>query len=190
MAKIKIVTNQKLITDANGMYHLLLKITNICNNRFYICKHSTMDPYDNYMGSNAELKEDIRMYGKSMFVKEIVMSLESDDLLTVWEKSYVDERLVKRRDCYNRNIGGAGRKPMYPSDKDYKDILRKHKEKLERQLKQKKNVKKEIKRSTECNDTEIKLYQCQHRFFACCNKIFLKCISILNSILQVIYTII
>ena len=59
------------------MKHVIYKITNIVNGKFYIGKHSTLDINDSYMGSGVAIKKAIKKYGKENFTKEILFEFEN-----------------------------------------------------------------------------------------------------------------
>lgn len=46
------------------MYHIVYKTTNNVNGKIYVGVHSTIDIYDNYIGSGKTLKKAIKKYGK------------------------------------------------------------------------------------------------------------------------------
>jgi hypothetical protein len=45
------------------MRHIIYKITNMVNGKYYVGRHSTTDINDGYMGSGIWIKNAIRKYG-------------------------------------------------------------------------------------------------------------------------------
>ena len=88
-------------------FHIVYKITNKVNNKFYLGIHSTNDINDSYMGSGAAIKAAVLKYGKENFMKEIIGSYSSRDEALAEEKRLVTEQLVKSDDCYNLKTGGS-----------------------------------------------------------------------------------
>jgi dissimilatory sulfite reductase (desulfoviridin) alpha/beta subunit len=86
-------------------YFTVYKVTNIINNRYYIGKHITDDPYDSYMGSGKAIIRAIKKYGKENFTKEILYFCTDEN-----EMNLVENYLVNPNDkkSYNMTIGGKG----------------------------------------------------------------------------------
>ena len=97
-----------LFPDASGYYHLIYMIVNKINNKIYIGKHLTKNPYDDYMGSGKSLKAAIKKYGSKNFEKSILHCFDSEDEAYLKESEIVDENFVKRQDTYNMKCGGKG----------------------------------------------------------------------------------
>ena len=97
-----------LFHDSNGYYHLIYMIVNKINNKIYIGKHSTKDPYDNYMGSGKAIRVAVNKYGAHNFEKVIIDCLTTEDEAYLKESEIVDENFVKRSDTYNMKCGGDG----------------------------------------------------------------------------------
>ena len=55
-------------------YHYVYLIVNKIDLKLYIGKHSTNDLNDGYFGSGADLKKQIRLYGKENFEKIIALT--------------------------------------------------------------------------------------------------------------------
>jgi hypothetical protein len=87
--------------------HIVYKITNNINQRYYIGVHSTFDINDLYMGSGKLIKDAIVKYGISNFTKEILF--EFDSIFEAYEK---EKELVSTTysdpKSYNMNTGGKG----------------------------------------------------------------------------------
>lgn len=90
------------------IHHILYKITNLINGRFYIGAHSTDDLEDGYMGSGKQILASIKKYGKDNHRFEIVDTFSSRIELMDAEHSAVTEDLVQSRECMNMRVGGDG----------------------------------------------------------------------------------
>ena len=90
------------------MEHIIYKITNSLNNRFYIGMHSTKNVNDGYFGSGRRIKAEVKKYGKENFVKEILEHLPSRELLKAREEEIVCEALLLNPLCLNLKNGGEG----------------------------------------------------------------------------------
>lgn len=88
------------------MRHIIYKITNTVNNKYYIGRHSTNNVDDGYMGSGIWIKNAIRKYGRENFIKEILDEANSSAELWELEKHYVNENVVKDENSYNMSVGG------------------------------------------------------------------------------------
>ncbi len=86
-----------LVNVINISMGIIYKTTNLQNGKIYIGKAKTNNPM--YLGSGSILREAIKKYGRSMFLKEILE--ECDDCL-------LDEREVfwiSKFDSTNRSVG-------------------------------------------------------------------------------------
>ena len=97
-----------LFPDASGYYHLVYMIVNKINNKIYIGKHTTKNPYDSYMGSGKTLKAAIKKYGLENFEKTFLYCFDSEDEAYLKESEIVTAEFVKREDTYNLVTGGKG----------------------------------------------------------------------------------
>lgn len=88
------------------MRHIIYKITNTINKKYYIGRHSTNNVDDGYMGSGIWIKNAIRKYGRENFIKEILDEANSSAELWELEKKYVNEDVVKDENSYNMCVGG------------------------------------------------------------------------------------
>lgn len=86
--------------------HIIYKITNNINGKYYIGRHSTADINDNYMGSGIGIKNAIKKYGIENFKKEIIAEASSSEELWELEKQIVNEEIVKDKNSYNMAYGG------------------------------------------------------------------------------------
>ena len=87
--------------------HIIYKITNKINGRFYIGMH-TGYPDDAYFGSGKRIKAEIRKYGKENFSKEILEYCMSRETLIFREKEIVNIDLLENDLCLNLKVGGEG----------------------------------------------------------------------------------
>lgn len=53
------------------MYYTIYKNTNSINDKYYIGKHKTQDPNDDYLGSGKVIRAAINKYGRDKFTKTI-----------------------------------------------------------------------------------------------------------------------
>lgn len=90
------------------MLHLLYKITNIVNERFYVGIHSTKNRDDGYFGSGKRIKNEILKYGIQNFDKEIIAEFPNREELLLAEMELVDEELLANPKCLNLKCGGEG----------------------------------------------------------------------------------
>lgn len=111
--KIDYSFRNKLLTYSigeNGKYHLIYMIVNNKNNMIYIGKHSTKNPYDDYMGSGDDIKTAIVEYGIENFSKYILYCLPTEYEAYIKEAEIVTWKFVHRKDTYNKIPGGKGAK--------------------------------------------------------------------------------
>lgn len=87
--------------------HIIYKITNTLNNRFYVGMH-TGYPDDGYLGSGKRIRAEIKKYGKENFKKEILEVLPNRKLLELREAEIVNEELRADPLCLNLKDGGEG----------------------------------------------------------------------------------
>lgn len=107
------------------MYYTIYKITNLINDKIYIGKHITYNPYDNYMGSGLQIKAAIKKYGKINFKKEVLFIFNSKLEMNNKEKELVTEDFCKRLDTYNMHEGGEGGFAHVRSSLQYKEWCQK-----------------------------------------------------------------
>lgn len=87
-------------------FNYFYKITNIINGKYYYGVHSTNDLNDGYMGSGTTLHKAYKKYGVENFTKEILKFFEDSKSMFDYEKTIVNEELVKNENCYNLKTGG------------------------------------------------------------------------------------
>jgi hypothetical protein len=88
--------------------HLIYRVTNLLNNRFYIGMHSTFNENDGYLGSGKRIKAEVRKYGRESFNKEILEQLPTVEALKLREAELVNEELLADPLCLNLKNGGEG----------------------------------------------------------------------------------
>lgn len=88
------------------IYNTVYQTTNLINNKIYVGVHTTKDPMDKYFGSSNYLLNDIKIYGKENFKKEILFyGFNEEDAYCV-ESIIVNKEFIIREDTYNIQIGG------------------------------------------------------------------------------------
>ena len=90
------------------MKYTIYKITNTLNNKIYIGKHQTENINDSYFGSGVSLEKSIKKYGKNFFTKEILFIFNTENEMDLKEREIVTEEFIKRKDTYNKSLGGEG----------------------------------------------------------------------------------
>lgn len=90
------------------MKYTIYKTTNTINNKIYIGKHQTENINDSYLGSGVSLERAIKKYGKEYFIKEILHIFDNEEEMNSKEKELVTEEFIKRKDNYNKSLGGEG----------------------------------------------------------------------------------
>lgn len=86
----------------------IYKTTNLVNGKFYWGVHDSVDENDGYLGSGMLLRKAIKKYGKEHFRR--VTKLLYDTVKEAYddEAFIVDLKMIKRKDCYNKALGGDG----------------------------------------------------------------------------------
>ena len=123
-----------LFHDSDGYYHLIYMIVNKINNKIYIGKHSTKNPYDDYMGSGKAIKAAIKKYGEHNFEKVIIDCLSTEDKAYLKEEDIVTSEFVDREDTYNQKCGGKGIKSFDMLGKKNHFYGKKHKEETKERM--------------------------------------------------------
>lgn len=106
--------------------HYIYITTNLINEKKYIGKHFG-ELNDSYIGSGKKLKEDIFIYGKENFKKEILYISNSDEENCEKEKQFIKAfSAIKNDNFYNIHEGGNGGNTMAGwSEKDKKNYSKK-----------------------------------------------------------------
>ena len=94
----------------DGYFHIIYKVINKINNKYYIGVHNTKDLGDGYKGSGVVLGEAYKKYGKKSFNYEILEFFNTDKEAYERESEIVNESLVNDPLCYNVMLGGKGNK--------------------------------------------------------------------------------
>lgn len=92
------------------MYHFIYKTINLINGKYYKGKHSCNKLDDGYLGSGTALKFAIQKYGKENFERHIIEFVESAELLSEIEKTFITIDDIISENCYNLTLGGYGGK--------------------------------------------------------------------------------
>lgn len=98
------------------LYYTVYQITNLINGHFYIGKHTTTDPYDNYFGSSEVVENAIKKYGRDNFKKYILFYCNSEEEAFEIEGLIANEDVVAMDECYNIKIGGDSGPKMLGED--------------------------------------------------------------------------
>lgn len=105
-----VIISCPLVHDESGYFYLVYKTTNLVNGKIYIGKHSTKNPYDNYVGSGKAIKQAIEKYGIENFNKEILYCFTNEKEAFLKEEEIVTKEFIDRKDTYNMIVGGYGMK--------------------------------------------------------------------------------
>ena len=90
------------------MFYTIYKTINTVNNKYYIGKHETENPNDEYFGSGNAIKRAIKKYGRSVFVKEVLFIFDNPKEMNDKERELITETLVSSKRTYNEGVGGEG----------------------------------------------------------------------------------
>lgn len=89
------------------MFHLVYKITNSLNSKYYIGVHSTSNIDDGYMGSGQALKHAIKKHGVANFQREVLYTFDSREDALLKEEELVTFETLSDPLCYNLILGGV-----------------------------------------------------------------------------------
>lgn len=101
------------------MFYTIYKTTNLLDGKYYIGKHQTKDPNDDYVGSGKHLWHAINKYGIENFKKEILFIFDNEVEMNEKEAELVCENFVKEDTNYNLCPGGQGGFGHIRSQKEY-----------------------------------------------------------------------
>jgi hypothetical protein len=90
------------------MRYTIYQTTNNINGKIYIGKHQTENPNDAYLGSGVALRNAIKKYGIENFEKTILFDFDTEQEMNSKERELITEEFVKRKDTYNKGVGGEG----------------------------------------------------------------------------------
>jgi group I intron endonuclease len=102
----------------NNIFHYVYKIVNTINNKYYYGVHSTNNLEDDYMGSGTALGDAKEKHGIENFHRDFICFTNNEQSAYDIEELIVDEKMVKRRDCYNVSLGGRGGNTMAGADEE------------------------------------------------------------------------
>ena len=90
------------------MRYTIYQTTNKINGKIYIGKHQAENPNDAYLGSGVALRNAIKKYGIENFEKIILFDFDNELEMNQKERELITEEFVKRKDTYNKGVGGEG----------------------------------------------------------------------------------
>lgn len=90
------------------MRYTIYQTTNKINGKIYIGKHQTENLNDSYLGSGIALRNAIKKYGVEHFEKIILFNFDTEQEMNDKERELITEEFVKRKDTYNKGVGGEG----------------------------------------------------------------------------------
>lgn len=105
------------------MFYYLYEIKNTITGKIYVGVHETDNLDDGYMGSGTYLRRSISKYGIQNFQKEILQYFSSSEEMYQREREIVNEEFLKRKDVYNKNLGGNGGWHYINNNKKNVDIV-------------------------------------------------------------------
>lgn len=87
------------------LLYTIYRVVNTINGKFYVGKHQTDNPEDDYLGSGKLITRAIEKYGRSAFVKEILEVYSTEREMNLAEKILV---VLDKEVSYNLCPGGRG----------------------------------------------------------------------------------
>ncbi len=94
------------------MKHIIYKVTNNKNGKFYIGAHSTNNVNDSYFGSGKVVLRALKKHGVTNFTKDVLFIFDNKEDMFDKEREIVTEDFVKNNDNYNMVVGGSA-PPVY-----------------------------------------------------------------------------
>lgn len=110
-----------------SMRYTVYKTTNTLNGKYYIGKHQTDNPMDDYIGSGRAIQNAVKTYGRDAFVKEVLFDFDTEEDMNLKEKELITEDIVNDPMSYNMGIGGEGG-PHFKGRKHTEETKRKQSE--------------------------------------------------------------
>lgn len=95
------------------MNHILYRISNRLNGRYYIGMHSTKNIGDGYLGSGLRISHEINKYGKENFERIVLEKFSTRKELAAKERELVNEAMLLDPLCLNLKLGGEGGGKFY-----------------------------------------------------------------------------
>ena len=123
------------------IYHIIYKVTDLINNKFYIGKHTTKNINDDYLGSGKIILRSIKKYGKENFKKEILYIFDCEKEAYEVEYNLLTLDIINDKKNYNLVLGGKGfsselisgkNHPFYGKDSPFKN--HKHSEETKKKM--------------------------------------------------------
>lgn len=123
----EIVLKNESPSDESRPIYVIIKTTNLLTGQKYIGYHQIKNENDKYLGSGKYLLEDIKIYGRSSFEREIIAAyILKEDALNI-ETMLVTPEICESKDYYNILIGGKFVKGVTKLPEYWKNNLRKPK---------------------------------------------------------------
>lgn len=90
------------------IYYTIYETTCCITGTKYRGAHTTLNPFDDYLGSGLLIKRSISKYGRSNFTKEIIFYAFSERDMYEIESLLVNEEWISQTSNYNLKVGGLG----------------------------------------------------------------------------------
>ena len=88
--------------------HIVYKITNKINGRYYIGKTNQRDWDNGYMGSGLTIKKALKKYGRDSFQRTILATFNTSKEAFNYEEKLLDKKTLSDPLIYNIDSGGCG----------------------------------------------------------------------------------
>ena len=99
--------SKDIYTTSIEVFHTVYETTNLINGKYYIGKHSTSDPNDDYLGSGTTLNRAVKKYGIENFSKTILAIFNTEQEALDYEEILVTIEFIKSNNNYNLVVGGG-----------------------------------------------------------------------------------
>lgn len=90
------------------IHFLTYKIVNKINGKYYLGKHQTDNPLDEYVGSGLLISRAVEKYGLDNFTKILLHDWHNEKEMNHAEHELVTEQIVNDEASYNLALGGQG----------------------------------------------------------------------------------